>query len=238
VSSTAVRARPHPRPRERCPACGIPSARGQLICLSCGNRLALQRKPSSWRVAGPLIAAMAIVALATTVLVIEGLGGEEAGTRDAPEHAAPRPDPAPVLARRRAEAAERASREKARRALAGRRAVWPAGRSGYTVVLVNAGDRQSAARTAADLRAQGVDAGVLSSDEHPILGTNMQLVYSGVYETQAEASAALAELSARFPGAFVRFVPPEQGDQGTGLGNQGTQSGQVDQRLQGNQGSP
>jgi hypothetical protein len=96
--------------------------------------------------------------------------------------------------------------ESARRQIAAASGGWPAAQAGWTVVLLGAGDRDSAERFAASLKDSGVEGGVISPEQRPDLGS-LWLVFSGVQSTQADALAHATELRPRYPGAFTRFVP-------------------------------
>jgi hypothetical protein len=88
---------------------------------------------------------------------------------------------------------------------------WPSGESGFTVVLASVVEAQG--RTEADAAAQRATAaglpevGVLRSSDFSSLRPGYWVAYSGVYETEAQARAALATaISAGFPDAYPRRV--------------------------------
>jgi hypothetical protein len=89
--------------------------------------------------------------------------------------------------------------------------VWPAGKSGYTDVLeslpVVAG-RQAAVARARQAKRKGLaNAGVLVSSEYSSLHPGYFVIFSGVYATQADASAALTAAHAKgFPDAYQTRV--------------------------------
>jgi hypothetical protein len=151
---------------------------------------------------------MALVAVIALVLVLDGLrGGDErpAASTAAPERTGPaeptRPE-GPISS----EDLRRQSAAAARRQLARSAGTWPAGREGWTVVLVNTGDEASARSFAQSVEESGVEAGVLSTAEHPNIGGDLWLVFSGVYDDQAEAGEAAVELEAQFGAAYPQFV--------------------------------
>jgi hypothetical protein len=46
-----------------CPSCGAPADRGQLMCLECGNRLALDyRRPPGWRIPAAVLGLVLLIA--------------------------------------------------------------------------------------------------------------------------------------------------------------------------------
>ncbi|HEV7133047.1 MAG TPA: hypothetical protein VGN27_04875 [Gaiellaceae bacterium] len=88
---------------------------------------------------------------------------------------------------------------------------WPAGRSGYTNVLeslpVTAGRPAAFARARAAKRAGLPDVGVLISAEYSSLHPGYYVVFSGVYGSQSEASAAVSAVHAHgFPDAYQTRV--------------------------------
>jgi hypothetical protein len=90
-------------------------------------------------------------------------------------------------------------------------AVWPAGKTGYTNVLeslpVTAGHDAAVAK-ARKAKANGLkDVGVLPSSQYPSLHPGYFVVFSGIYATQAEATAALSTAHAKgFPDAYQTRV--------------------------------
>jgi hypothetical protein len=80
-------------------------------------------------------------------------------------------------------------------------AVWPAGESGYTDVLESLpvhGGRAAAVARARQAKRSGLkQVGVLTSSEYSSLHPDYYVVFSGIYRTQAEATAALAAIQAK-----------------------------------------
>lgn len=221
MSDQPSRGSSSPRGRDRCQSCGASGRRGQLICLVCGERMALEKRSApSWRPAVAAAAAMVLTAGIALGFVISAASGgderqtasaapsrEDPGARSAKPAPASRPAPAPqpALVRARVERGHRQSKERARRALAESAGGWPAGRSGYTVLLMSS-DEESARAFATGVKEAGFEAGVLSAAEHPNLGGTLFTVFSGVYETQAEAATAAAGLRQAYPRGYVQFV--------------------------------
>jgi septal ring-binding cell division protein DamX len=90
-------------------------------------------------------------------------------------------------------------------------ASWPAGKSGYTLVLESvsiAAGRATAADHARRAKQRGLkDVGVLVSSQYSSLHPGYYVVFSGIYGSQAEASAALAAAHARgYPGGYPTRV--------------------------------
>lgn len=85
---------------------------------------------------------------------------------------------------------------------------WPKGKNGYTVQLqvLPKDSTQPPAVAAAKTAAQGkgaADAGALDSDSYASLDGGNYVVYSGVFDKQKDAQAALAKVKKSFPGAKV-----------------------------------
>jgi hypothetical protein len=90
-------------------------------------------------------------------------------------------------------------------------AVWPAGQSGYTDVLESlpaAGGRANAVARARQAKRSGLkDVGVLSSAQYSSLHPGYFVVFSGIYSSQADATAGLSAAHAKgFPGAYQARV--------------------------------
>ncbi|MFN8160919.1 MAG: zinc ribbon domain-containing protein [Solirubrobacterales bacterium] len=96
---------------------------------------------------------------------------------------------------------------------------WPAGKTGYTVEL---GTVPKSGTSAADVDAQkqaaeakgAGDVGALDSDLYKSLPAGKYVIYSGVYDTKAEASKALGGLKKDFPTATVVKVSKQAGGGG------------------------
>lgn len=78
---------------------------------------------------------------------------------------------------------------------------WPAGRDGWTVVVAGYGSETAnpearAQQRAADVQADGFDAGVLFSSDFTSLCPGFHVVFSGVFDSSAEARAHMADLAA------------------------------------------
>lgn len=91
------------------------------------------------------------------------------------------------------------------------RAVWPAGRTGWTIVLVSypkTTGRPTATQTAAQAARHGLpEVGVLDSSRYPSLQPGYFVVFSGIYDSQSEANAAiLTAHQAGFGAAYSRQI--------------------------------
>jgi hypothetical protein len=222
-----------PESEERCPRCGTPYSASQEYCLECGSRLparsgVVARLGSTWRrrlgwypgdwiwpaLLALLVAAAAGAASALwladrssandqTVVATSPGASSLQQTQTAPEPttssttattattapAPPPPAPAKTLV------------------------PWPAGRSGWTVVLdslpsVNGRAPATAeARQALHLGLKKV--GVLDSSQFSSLHPGYFVVFFGVYDTQAAAQSSIIDAHQKgYGGAYPRRITP------------------------------
>jgi hypothetical protein len=94
---------------------------------------------------------------------------------------------------------------------ANRTVTWPAGKDGYTVILKSVPTSQG--RSQADAAAQRAisngltQVGVLNSSDYSSLNAGYWVTFTGIYDTQAQADAALPDARSRgFPTAYARRV--------------------------------
>ena len=89
---------------------------------------------------------------------------------------------------------------------------WPRGRRGWTIVLLSlpqANGRSAAAAKAAEARSGGLrQVGVLDSSRFASLHPGYYVVFTGVFETEAEAAGALQRARAVVPAAYQREIIP------------------------------
>ena len=212
---------------ERCTGCGNPLALDQRYCLNCGKRRGGARiefekyleqeppnqppKPPTPVAAGPapdnrperevtpLMAAVGLTGLAVILIlgVLIGRTGQGNSTQAAP-----------VVATGVPTATTPGATSTTTSTTVSFTADWPAGKEGFTIELATLpkdGADGAAVETAkADLVAQGAsEVGALDSDEFASLPAGNYVLYSGVYDTEADAEAALEPLKASFPDAQV-----------------------------------
>ena len=218
---------------ERCPLCGARAEPGQLVCLECGARLALDyRRPRGWKLPVAVVLGVLLVGAGGFAFALARLSDDaesevaSAPTEKEDERTASsgqrgeRADrserrPKPPARRERAARRERPvrrerprSRRPERRPAASDRSArsWPAGRDGFTVVLISTEDPSSAREFARSARQGGTEVGLLRSNDYPSLQSGFWIVFSGVYRSRAEAQRAADRLGRGFPGAFPQFV--------------------------------
>jgi hypothetical protein len=216
----------------RCPRCDTPYSGGQEYCLECGARLPSQsglvgRLGSAWRRRfdwypgdwiWPALLALVIAAAAgaasaiwladqsnaseKTVVATSPGASSVQQTQTAPEPSLPTqtttttappppPPPPPVNAP----------------------FVWPAGRSGWTIVLdslPSPSGRAAATAEAKRARQSGMKkVGVLDSSRYSSLHPGYLVVFAGIYGSQAEAQSAIIDAHRHgFGGAYPRRITP------------------------------
>jgi septal ring-binding cell division protein DamX len=203
---TPPAAAPETAPRQ-CPRCGARLTPDQEWCLSCGTGVGAHvAAPRGWRWPLAVVGTLLALALLALVLALVELAGdaEQVGTQPAPPVAAtPAPTPAATTT-----AVPTATPDSGGAPAPSGAAEWPAGKTGYTVVLESSSTRSAADTRASELAAQGIATGVLDSSGYASLTPDRFVVFSGQYETRAEARAALQAIKAQVAGAQVKRVAP------------------------------
>lgn len=216
-------------PAERCTGCGDPLAIDQRYCLNCGKRRAgarvdfekyLDSEPPNTpppavarpvaqppednrpeREVTPLMAAVGLTAVAV-ILILGVLIGRSGGSGDSPAAT-------PVIAAAGTPTtAAPTSTSSSTTTNVTFEPDWPSGTEGFTIELAtlpkDTSDGTAVETAKTDLLAQGAtEVGALDSDEYPSLPEGNYVLYSGVFDTKAEAEAALEPLKASFPDAQV-----------------------------------
>jgi hypothetical protein len=89
---------------------------------------------------------------------------------------------------------------------------WPPNRRGWTIVLLSlpqANGRSAAAAKATEARSGGLrQVGLLNSSGFASLHPGYYVVFTGVFDTEAEAASALQRARAVFPAAYQREIVP------------------------------
>ena len=232
----------------RCTACGSTMAADQRYCLECGKRkgdprtefasylngagelpettvpavngsgptapAATEPAPDNRpeREVTPLMAAAGLAGLAVILLlgVLIGRLGETGSS-------------APIVAATGVPAASAPTTSTATSVEVAFAPDWPEGQEGFTIELAtlskDSADGAAVEATKADLTAQGApEVGALDSDQFGSLPAGNYVFYSGVYDSKADAEAALEPLQASFPDAQVIEVAADAGGGGGGGG--------------------
>jgi hypothetical protein len=219
-----------PEEDRRCPRCGAPHAEGQEYCLECGSRLperpglvavlgaAWRRRlgwyPGDW--VWPTLLALVIAGVAGTAsaLWLADRSSASAETLVATSPAAssvqqtetaPEPTTAPTTATTETTAAPPPP------PAPNQLLTWPAGRSGWTLVLDSLPRHSSVAFAEARqaLRKGLKQVGVLDSSRFSSLHPGYFVVFAGIYDSQAEAQSALLDAHEHgYGAAYPREIVP------------------------------
>jgi hypothetical protein len=228
---------PPPAPELVCPNCGAPHDLYQEYCLECGRRLPppFPVRREIWTRESPIwlwaaLLALLLVAAAAGAIVAVAATGDDEQSANRTTQAATAPPTTPIIPTGETitiapptttgiatlptttipTTTGFTTTTTAGTTTAGL-ATWPAGRDGFTVVLKSVptsqgrGDADAAAQTA---RSNGLpQVGVLSSSDFSSLRPGYYVAFSGIYDSEAQAVAALPNVRSRgFPTAYVREV--------------------------------
>jgi len=181
-----------------CAGCGAPLAAHQEYCLECGLRqgsgqrfgpLPTQTRALRLRVAG--LAVVALVGAAVAIAVVaDDTGAQKVLTATGGSVTVPARPVGPQS----------------------RLAVWPPGRSGWTIVLVSTpksrGDDRAVA-VAQQARSHGLTGvGVLDSSRFASLQPGYWMTFAGRYQSEADATGSLRRARAAVKGARVQRIEP------------------------------
>jgi hypothetical protein len=209
-----------PAPRQ-CPRCGASMTDEQEWCLRCGAAVGTRiATAQGWRVPlvlTGLLVALAAVAIAIAIIQLADDTGEVPATASptptpsAVQTPPPTPTPTPTLTPDPAAtptptpSATPTPSPTSTPGSSGSIAEWPAGTDGWTVVLASKSSEDAARDSAESFSAEGIpDVGVLDSNDFSSLKGGFWVVYSGEYDTQAEATDALDGIDA--PDAYIRRI--------------------------------
>ena len=190
-----------------CPACGEATQQpDQLVCLNCGARLELGRKPASLLPALAALLAVVVLGAGAFGFAISELTSDS-DENDQQQRAADA-DPAPAEAQEptppeTTPQAEGAPQQPRRSLLL----QWPSGLTAHTVVLVTTSDKPAARRVARGAARSGIEAGMLRSDDYD-LGSGLWIVFAGRFDSRRGATRQAADLAGRYPGAYPQLLRP------------------------------
>ena len=226
---------PPPAPPDEgggCPRCGTPYEPGQEYCLECGLRLPVQRGvipvlatawrrrfrryPGDW--IWPVLGLLIIAALAAAVGILATNGnGSSAQTRAETQASVPLstgtlPTPTETSTLPTESVPTTAPEQPPPPPPAASKTLieWPAGQDGWTIVLSSlpqSGGRPAAVDAGQKALSAGLtDVGILNSSEYSSLHAGYFVVFSGVFNSEADARAALDTAQGSYPQAYVRQI--------------------------------
>jgi hypothetical protein len=190
-----------------CPRCGEPAEPGQLVCLECGNRIALKEEGGERRSldrlpAVALLLCVVVIGAAALGFALSELTDDSGGDSSAADRTS-EPKPSADAGAPQTETDTGEAQPPSKSLLM----KWPKDLTAYTVVIVSSGDRPAAKRVAEEAAKSGLEAGMLSSDDFD-LGTNLWIVFAGRFDTQESAERQAGNLGERYPGAYATLVKP------------------------------
>jgi septal ring-binding cell division protein DamX len=200
-------------PERQCPRCGATLRPEQEWCLNCGAGVGARvASPHGWRWPVAVVSGLLALTLIAFVLALVELSGdaETIGTPTPTPQAAATPAPAPTSTSAPSTTSDPSQIPPASGGTAATPQVsdWPAGKTGYTVVLDASANRSAADARAKDLAGQGIPVGVLDTSGYRSVSSGRYVVFSGQYTTRSEARVALKGLAGRVDGARVGRVAP------------------------------
>ena len=220
-----------------CPRCGAPHSPNQEYCLECGYRLAptsgaFGRLATAWRerlgwypgdwIWPVLLGFVIAVAGAAAAIVLSDAGAQNktlVATEGGPAHAPTSPPPPTTVVLPSVPSGTPTGTAQTRTTApptrttprAGALISWPAGQTGYTVILesipTSAGRSLAVERARAASHAGLPQVGVLDSSRYSSLHPGYYVVFSGVYSSAGQAARARATASAKgFGAAYTKQV--------------------------------
>ena len=225
---SSVETPPPPTPVERrCPRCGAQLSAEQEWCLECGAAAGTRiAEPRGWRASVAVVGVLLALALIAVVLALVELSRDAEGVQEVAATPTPAPSvmpsatpepgaeggatPSPVPTPSATPSGTPPATPEAGGASPGL-AEWPEGKTAWSVVLNSSGTREDAERLAGELTAKGIpDIGVIDSDDFESLGPDSFVIFSGVYDTEAEADQALAKVRDQAGGGSTRRIVPSK----------------------------
>jgi hypothetical protein len=214
-----------------CPRCGTAYEPMQEYCIECGHRLPLDRGigPAvgrAWRLEVSrypggwlwvVLVLLAVTVLGTVVAILASGKGESAVraivATAPPPTARPTPPTATAFQPTTTAPARTGTVTTTRAPRQTSPIEWPDGRSGHTVVVASVPTtrgREAALRLArAAIRAGMPRVGVLDSSEFASLRPGYFVIFSGSYESEDQALAAVETAQSRgYPRAYEREITP------------------------------
>jgi hypothetical protein len=216
-----------PAPEQHaCPNCGAHADSGQLMCLECGGRLALdyQRAPS-WRLPAAIVGVVVLLAGIGVAIALAAVTNNAAETTAAaptqpvpPAQSAPgdtpptTPQATPAPQAPAATTPTPATPTPATPTPAAATG-WPPGKSAFTVIIASMPTKAAAEQKLQAAKDAGITtAAILHSDDFPTLRAGYWVVFDGQYDTidQATQQATADRGKGAFSDAYPRFVSKDQ----------------------------
>ena len=220
-------------PELHCPRCNAVVQASQEYCLECGGRLGhgrpgpvdrasvgmTERHPWAGAWVLPALLGLVIAVLGTGAAIAISDNGEEpsavstatGGSLTVTESGSTltAPEPTTTAATTTAPPPTTTAPAPPRNPAA---VTWPRNERGWTIVLLSlpqSNGRSAAAAKATEARSGGLrQVGVLDSSRYASLHPGYYVVFTGIYDTEAEAASSLQRAKAVFPTAYQREIVP------------------------------
>lgn len=195
-----------------CPHCGGRLAPEQDWCLECGAAVRIRIRPApDWRI--PLAIVAGVVALVAVGFVVVLVALSNSANQSVPTVAASAPTTraatSPATTTPTASAKTTSTPTSTTTPTGSAIGSWPAGVTGFTVVLDVVPAKATATASATKVAAAGIPVGVLFSSDYSSMHPGDWIVFSGTYTTRAQAAAAASQIQAKGQtGAYAFSVVP------------------------------
>ena len=219
-----------------CPRCGSPRDAFQEYCLECGIRLPpppgvpSARTTTVWSRESPLwlwaaLAALLLVALIAGAIVAIAATDEKSGKASSIPVVSTNPTTTntvgvitqpptftinPGTTTTTPTTTTLPTTTQATTTTTGGLTTWPPGKDGFTIVLRSVPKSEGRGTAEAEARraqSQGLpQVGVLDSSDYSSMVAGYYVVFSGVYDTKAQAQSGLQNARSKYPLAYVRQV--------------------------------
>ena len=208
--------------RLECPRCGEPAEPGQEVCLRCGALVGrAYRRPPSWRLPAALAALGVLLIGAGVGFGVAELTHDETGNKKKPISLTPTqpvtrlpttatPTTPTGPSGPTGTTGSSGPTGPATGGAPGNATLtsWPAGSSGWTVVLVTATKQKQAEDRAREAAAKSISAGVLRGSDYQGFSANEWVAFMGQYQTKAAAQRARKSYADKgFPGDPQQIKP-------------------------------
>jgi hypothetical protein len=224
-----------PEDERRCPRCAEPYADGQEYCLECGERLPeapglrarlgnrwrrrLGWYPGDWIWPALLALVVAIAAGALSAIFLADESSSASGTlvhtqaRPSTQQETQTPPEPTITAPTTPASTETTQRKRPPPPSKHTLVFWPAGKSGWTIVLDSVPTTNGRAGAVAEakqaLRLGMKQVGVIDSSRFSSLHPGYFVVFTGIYDTEAEAQSHVIEAHRHgYRGPYPRRITP------------------------------
>jgi hypothetical protein len=206
-----------------CPRCGARVEAGQEYCLECGLRLPggglagavgsswqrLGRRPPEWL--WPVALGLLIAGLMTGfAIAISNPENEDAPFFATGPNTVAAPTTAPTIAPTTIPTQTEPTTPTTTARPKPKLVEWPLSQNGYTIVIASipssAGRAVAIRKSQESLRSGLPEVGVLDSAEFSSLHPGYYVVFSGIYDDQRSALAAVPRVQRLYPAAYIRQI--------------------------------